>query len=269
VLAVPAAPFLLLQLSDLHIGAPAAEHDPRRRLRETVEAVLALPDRPHAAIVSGDLTDDGMPDSYAFVRGELERLGLPFYVLPGNHDKRAALREGFGLAGEGDEPIQYSADLGPLRLVALDTVLPGADRGRLDAERLEWLDADLAAAPEQPTVLAMHHPPLVTAIPPFDEICLSAGERAALAEVLSGHLQVLRIIAGHVHRTIVAELAGRAVLTVPSAYRQSRLDFSSPALALNDDPPGFAIHALRDGALASHIQPIAPAPGSAIRRLER
>ncbi|MBK5220358.1 MAG: hypothetical protein JJE35_11320 [Thermoleophilia bacterium] len=104
----------------------------------------------------------------------------------------AAERNGFGLAGDGDEPIQYAVDLGPLRLVAIDTVLPGADRGQLDAERLGWLAAELSAAPDQPTVLAMHHPPLLTAIPPFDEICLSAAERAALAEVLSGHPQVLR-----------------------------------------------------------------------------
>ncbi len=250
-------PFLLLQLSDLHIGAPAGARDPRQCLREAVDAAAALADRPDAVLVSGDLTDDGSPRSYEFVRGELERLGLPYFVLPGNHDERAALRSGFGLPGEGADPIQYSVDLGPLRLVALDTVRPGADRGQLDAERLGWLEAELGAAPEQPVVLAMHHPPLVTAIPPFDEICLDAAERAALAAVLDDHPQVRRIVAGHVHRPIAAELAGRAVVTAPSTHRQSRLDFSSPDLALNDDPPGFAIHVLADGQLASHIQPIA------------
>jgi Icc protein len=252
------SPFLLAQLSDFHVGAPPGEHDPRQCLREAVDAVLALPDRPDAVLASGDLSDDGSARSYAFVRAELERLGLPHFVIPGNHDERAALREAFGLAGQGADPIQYSADLGPLRLVAVDTVLPGADRGELDDLRLALLEAKLAAAPEQPTLLAMHHPPLHTGIPPFDEICLDAGARAALAAVLSRHPQVLRIVAGHVHRTIVGELAGRAVVTVPSTYRQARLDFTATDFGLNDDPPGFAVHALVDGQIASHIQPLDP-----------
>ncbi len=251
-----AAPFLLAQLSDFHVGAAAGEHDPGLCLREAVEAVLALPDRPDAVLASGDLSDDGSAASYAFVRAELERLGLPFFVIPGNHDERVALREGFGLAGQGAEPILYAAELGPLRLLALDTVLPGSDRGALDGGRLEWLEAELAAAPERATVLAMHHPPLHTGLPPFDGICLDGDQRAALAVVLAGHPQVLRIVAGHVHRTMVGELAGRAVVSVPSTFRQSRLDFTATEFGLNEDPPGFAIHSFDGGELTSHIQPI-------------
>jgi hypothetical protein len=59
-----------------------------------------------------------------------------------------------------------------------------------------------------------------------------------------------------VHRAIAAELAGRAVLTVPSTYVQARLDFNSVEIELVDDPPGFAVHALLDGELASHVQPV-------------
>ncbi len=250
------APFLLAQLSDFHIGAPSDEHDPRACLREAVDAVLALPNRPDAVLASGDLADDGSSASYGFVREELERLGLPFHVLAGNHDERGALREAFGLPGEGDDPIEYAVDLGPLRLVVLDTVLPGEDRGELDDMRLALLDAELAAAPEQATLLAMHHPPLHTGLPPFDEICLDAGERSALSAVLSRHPQVLRIVAGHVHRTMVGELTGRAVLVAPSTFRQSRLDFTATEFGLNDDPPGFAIHSFQDGVLTSHVQPI-------------
>lgn len=251
-----ATPFLLVQLSDFHIGAMGGDRDPRLCLREALDAVAALLDRPDALLASGDLSDDGAPASYAFVREELERLGLPYYVIPGNHDERGALREAFGLAGAGAEPIQYSADLGPLRLVALDTLLPGSDRGELDAERLAWLDTALGAAPEQPTLLAMHHPPLHTGIPPFDRICLDANERSALARALGSHPQVLRIVAGHLHRMLVGDLSGRAVLTVPSTYVQARLDFTATDFGLNDDPPGFAVHALANGHLASHIQPI-------------
>jgi hypothetical protein len=103
-------------------------------------------------------------------------------------------------------------------------------------------------------VIALHHPPLRTEIPTFERIGLAPESRAALAEVVGRHPQVVRLLAGHVHRTIVGELAGRAVLTVPSTYLQAALDFEAPKLEMRADPPGFALHTLRDGELSSHLQ---------------
>lgn len=255
-------PFLLLQLSDLHLGGNASEVDPVASVRAAVEAVLALPDRPDALVVSGDLSDDGSERSYKQVAELLEPLRLTIHALPGNHDDRAAMRRVFGLPGSGDEPINYSAELGPLRLVALDSTRPGEDRGELSGETLSWLDAELALEPARPAVLAMHHPPLVTALPPFDGICLSAAERAGLAAVLERHPQVRRVVCGHVHRTIAAELGGRAVLAIPSIHRQALLDFGADGFAFGEDPAGFALHAWTGAELASHVQPV-PAQRSA------
>jgi 3',5'-cyclic-AMP phosphodiesterase len=249
-------PFLLLQISDTHVGGSWEGVDPEACLRRAVEAILALPDRPDALLVSGDLTDNGAPAEYARVRELLEPLGLEPHVLPGNHDLRGPLREAFGLPGAGEEPVSHTVDLGPLRLVCLDTIVPGSDGGALDGGRLEWLDAALGGEPEQPTVLAMHHPPLRTKMPGFERIGLADEAREGLAEVLARHPQVLRIVAGHVHRSIVGDLAGRAVLTVPSTYLQAALDFADTGLTMRADPPGFAIHAFRDGTLASHLQRI-------------
>jgi 3',5'-cyclic-AMP phosphodiesterase len=249
-------PFLLLQISDTHVGASWEGVAPEACLRRAVEAILALPDRPDALLISGDLTDNGAPAEYARVRELLEPLGLEPHVLPGNHDLRGPLREAFGLPGEGEEPGSHAVDLGPLRLVCLDTIVPGSDGGALDGGRLEWLDAALAEAPGQPTVLALHHPPLRTEMPGFERIGLTDAGREGLGEVLDRHPQVLRIVAGHVHRSIVGELAGRAVLTVPSTYLQAALDFTDTGLTMRADPPGFAIHAFRDGTLASHLQRI-------------
>jgi hypothetical protein len=93
----------------------------------------------------------------------------------------------------------------------------------------------------------MHHPPLSTGVPVWDELGLPAADRSALAEVVERHRQVRRLVAGHVHRTITGELAGRAVLTVPSTYVQARLDFCSEEIELAAEPAGFAVHAVRDG----------------------
>jgi 3',5'-cyclic AMP phosphodiesterase CpdA len=249
--------FLLAQLSDPHIGAEWAEGDPVARLAAAVESIRALRPLPDAVLVSGDLVDNATDAEYEQVCELLAPLGAPLYVLPGNHDDRRALRRHFGVPGANGEPVQYAVDLGPLRLVALDTTRPGEDPGALDAERLAWLDAELATRPGVPTLVAMHHPPLSTGVPVWDELGLPAADRSALAEVVERHRQVRRLVAGHVHRTITGELAGRAVLTVPSTYVQARLDFCSEEIELAAEPAGFAVHAVRDGELISHIQPVA------------
>jgi Icc protein len=255
------APFLLAQISDPHIGAQWNDADPDEWLRRAVEAIQALPDRPDALLVSGDLTDNGAPGEYRRVRELLAPLDLVRHVLPGNHDLRGPLRKEFGLPGQGEEPVSHAADLGPLRLICLDSTIPGAEGGSLDGGRVEWLDSTLAEDAEKPTVVALHHPPLRTEIPTFERIGLAPESRDALADVIARHPQVKRIVAGHVHRAIVAELAGRAVVTVPSTYLQAALDFTAPKLLMCPDPPGFAIHALRDGSLATHLQRIGSTPG--------
>ena len=167
------APFLLLQISDTHLGAAWDDAEPEDCLRAAVEAILALPQRPDALLVSGDLTDSGAPAEYARVRELLAPLGLEPHVIPGNHDLRGPLREAFGLPGEGEEHASHVADLGPLRLVCLDSTVPGAEGGALDEGRIEWLDAALGEDRETPTVIAMHHPPLRTEIPTFERIGLA------------------------------------------------------------------------------------------------
>jgi 3',5'-cyclic-AMP phosphodiesterase len=249
-------PFALAQLSDPHIGAEWGGGDPGARLAAAVESIRSMRPEPDALLVSGDLTDDAEDAQYERVQELLAPLRAPTYVLPGNHDDRGALHRHFGVPGGDGAPVQYSADLGPLRLVVLDTTHPGEDPGELDADRLAWLDAELSAAPEAPTLLAMHHPPLLTGVPAWDAIGLPDADRRALGGVVARHPQVRRLVAGHVHRTMTGELAGRSVLTVPSTYVQARLELGSNELAFSDDPPGFAIHAVLDGELISHVQPV-------------
>jgi Icc protein len=251
-------PFLLVQLSDPHIGATWGIGDPMAGLSAAVESVRRLRDEPDAVLMSGDLADTASDAEYEFVRESLARLGAPVYVLPGNHDDRDALRRHFDVPGPLGTPVQYAVDLGPLRLVLLDSTRPGDDwgRGELDAARLTWLDAELAAAPERMTVLALHHPPVSTGIAAWDELGLPAADRRALGEVLQRHPQVRRVVAGHVHRAMAGDLAGRAVLAVPSTYVQTRLAFGSGEIECAAEPPGFAVHAVVDGQLASHVQTV-------------
>ncbi len=247
---------LLVQLSDSHLGAAWAGVDPAARLAEVLDEVRRLPDRPGAILMTGDLAENASDGEYELAVEMLSRLALPVYVLPGNHDNRGAMRRHFDLSGAAEAPVRYAVDLGPLRLVILDSTRPGEDRGELDADRLEWLEAELTLAPDQITLLAMHHPPCSTGSPTWDRIGLPSADRQALGEVLRRHPQVRRIAAGHVHQMIAAELAGCGILAIPSTYLQARLDLTSPEIEFVADPPGFAVHVVVNGELISRVRSV-------------
>lgn len=249
-------PFLLVQLSDPHVGADWGGGDSVAMLAAAVASAQALEPNPDAVLISGDLADHAADAEYEQVLELLAPLAAPLYVLPGNHDDRLALRRHFGAPGTDGQPVQYVADLGPLRLVVLDSKRVGGDSGELDADRLGWLESTLAAAPGMPTLLALHHPPLATGIPGFDKIGLAAADRQALGKVVEAHPQVRRIVAGHMHRTVSAGLGGRSVLAVPSTYVQAQLQFGAEEVQLSAEPSGFAVHAFVDGELVSHVQPV-------------
>jgi 3',5'-cyclic-AMP phosphodiesterase len=247
--------FVVAQLSDPHIGATWAAADPLPRFQACVAAVRQSTIRPDVLIVSGDLADHGHADEYEIVKKELASLDVPVHAVPGNHDDRRTLRHCFELPGDGEEPIAYVGDVGPLRLVMLDSTVPGADHGDVDRDQREWLDATLRHAPERPTILVMHHPPLRTGVPAFDSILLGDSSRLELARVLARHDQVLAVLSGHLHRSIAATVGGRTALTTPSTYVQGRLDLAATELRLADEePPAFAVHTLLDGCLTSHVQ---------------
>jgi 3',5'-cyclic-AMP phosphodiesterase len=251
-------PVLLAQLSDLHLGADWEGVDPRPRLERVIAAVRALRNPVDAVVVSGDLSDDGSDQSYEAARELLARFDVPVHVLPGNHDDRAGLRRAFGLPGAGADPVDYTAEVGALRLVVLDSSVPGQDPGAFDPGQLRWLDRELGREPNRPAILVLHHPPLPTGIPEWDEINLAVSEREALAAVVGRHPQLRVIAGGHLHRTAASALAGRPVLSVPSTYFQGRPDFQPRDFAneefVNCDPPGFALHVLRDGELSSQVE---------------
>ncbi|MGG2362249.1 phosphodiesterase, partial [Salmonella enterica] len=91
----------------------------------------------------------------------LARLAAPLLPIPGNHDARGAMRAAFAELSlfRDDRFLHFAVDLGPVRVIGLDSLEPGKVEGRLCPDRLAWLDARLAEAPGRPTLIALHHPP--------------------------------------------------------------------------------------------------------------
>lgn len=210
---------VIAQLSDTHIKD--GQHEPTERLRAAVAHLLRLPAPPDVVLISGDCTDTGSASEYAVLRETLQPLPMPVYAVPGNHDHRTQLRAVLGEQGTQHmaEFMQYVVeDAGPVRLIGLDTLLPGQDRGLLDENRLNWLNDRLVEAPERPTLLFMHHPPFPTGLRAYEQMNLAGA--AEFAELVSRHPQVERIVAGHVHTGITRRFAGTVAQTCPSTLHQ-------------------------------------------------
>jgi 3',5'-cyclic-AMP phosphodiesterase len=233
---------MLVQLSDPHMRLGPDDEGAGAALEAAVAAVLEIDPAPDAVIVTGDLANTPTEAEYERVRRLLEPLPMPVHVLPGNHDDRALM------GGE----TQYVTEVGHLRLVVCDSTIPGRIEGRLD---LDWLAEQIA--PEQPTIVAMHHPPIVTGVPALDDYTLPPQVRSALGQLLRRHPHVERVIAGHFHRAAFGSVGGCPVVACPSVNLQAKLAFGSDEFITVREPPAYAIHAQVDGTLVSHLQPVA------------
>lgn len=260
---------IIAHLTDLHVrprGLPAYRVVETNTLTERAfRTVAAMRPAPDAVILSGDLTDCGLAEEYD-VLADLIRthLPMPVYAIPGNHDRRDAMRAGLGhLPGVVEHPdfIQYTVEDFPVRLVMLDSVIPGYGHGELCAARLSYLEETLAREPAKPTVVVIHHPPIAAGIRHMDEINLRNAD--AFGAIIARNPQVERVLCGHYHRPIVARFAGTIAQAIPSVAHQVSFDLSeaSPSVFVME-PPAFAVHCWNEQTgLVSHGVKVESYPG--------
>lgn len=259
----------LVQLTDLHVrpeGMAANRVAETNMLTErALRTVHNLQVQADAVIISGDLTEFGLAAEYRLLADMLRRwIRPPVYLVPGNHDRRDVMRAELGHfwgVTQHSEYVQYVVDTLPVRLVLLDTLVPGEAHGELSPQQLAWLDATLGDRPDRPTIVVMHHPPFVCGIRHMDQINLrNASEFVA---VIALHKQVQRILCGHHHRPITAAVAHTIASIAPSVAHQVELDLHSPGPGFwNLEPPAFQIHAWLDGqGIVSHTAYVEHFPG--------
>ena len=252
---------LIAQITDMHItavGAPTLKHaDTAGNLARTVETINAFAPRPDLVIATGDLVNDGHQDSVEHLRTLLAPLAMPVLLVPGNHDDRAALRAVFPEAGylPDDGMLNYVIDDYSLRIIVLDTIVPGEPGGLMDEARLDWLRDRLAEAPGRPTLIAMHHPPFDSGIRIMDGMNCKGGD--AMADIVATHSNVVRVICGHVHRSIQRAWAGTIATISPATSLQLNLELDPDSdLGWRAEPPAFMLHDWREedgGRMISHV----------------
>lgn len=215
---------LIVQISDIHL-VPTGEFKPGVAPLLNLDAALRrLRDaglRPDAVLLTGDLTDGGDAASYAALRTAVEDFagatGAAIVALAGNHDARPALRSHLLGLDPTDEPLYHVTSVRGLRLVALDSSIPGEIHGALDEHQLLALREELATPSPAGTLVAIHHPPIPSPLPTMNEFGLRQPER--LAEAIEGS-DVLMVVAGHDHHASCGFLAGIPVWVGPSTAYQ-------------------------------------------------
>lgn len=262
-------PALIAQITDIHVGfAPddgsGAEELNLTRLRAVLARLAQGPNRPNLLVLSGDITDHGDVASFAKAAALVAEVGCPVLPLVGNHDSRAGLLGAFPQMRAADGGFLHyivDAPLG-LRIICLDTLEEGRHGGAFCEARAGWLAARLAEAPHAPTLIFMHHPPVVTGIDWMDPAPNEAWI-ARLAAVLEGQDQVLAVHCGHLHRAVSTRFAGIPLGVTPSVAPLVGMDLSAIDPATPDaralittEPPAYALHRWDGQSLVTHYEPV-------------
>jgi 3',5'-cyclic AMP phosphodiesterase CpdA len=210
---VPPPTHVIAHVSDTHLLAGEARQygviDTVERFGAALERLGRIDPPPQALVFTGDLADLGEPEAYrqlrAMVEPLAERIGAQIVWCMGNHDARTAYsRELFG--AESEEPQDRLYDVAGLRIVSLDTTVPGWHHGELSDVQLDWLREALSRPAEHGTILALHHPPIPSPMVPAAEI-IELLDTPRLAEVVRD-TDVRAILGGHYHFTSHSTFAG-------------------------------------------------------------
>ncbi|MDL5154367.1 metallophosphoesterase [Actinomycetospora termitidis] len=235
-------------LSDLHLDP--ARPDTSERARRVLDHVRALDPAPDLVLVTGDVADHGTDEEYAEAAALFA--GLDVHVVPGNHDRRPAMRAMLGLPAS-EEAITTTLEVGSTTVVLADSHVPGHDHGELAAESRAAIEE--AAERPGPLVVALHHPPMVIGSGLLDPIRLLDAE--PLLAPLRRRADAAIVLCGHAHTPVATTIDGVAVRIAPGVVSTLRLDREPDAGVVDRTaPPGLALHELEEatGRLTTHVR---------------
>jgi Icc protein len=259
----PAPERVLLHVSDTHLRAAGSRLfdlvDAREQLARALAVIETSGPATDAVVFTGDLADLGEGDAYADLRDLVEpfaaRLGARVFWVMGNHDDRGEFRRRLLDESPADEPepVDRVDELDGLRLITLDTSVPGFHHGELNEAQLEWLAGVLAVPAPLGTILAMHHPPVPSVLPLASSVELR--DQSRLARVLRG-TDVRAIIAGHLHYSTFATFAGIPVSVASSTCYAQDLTVPAGGTRPQDGAQAFNIVHVYDDTVVHSVVPI-------------
>jgi Icc protein len=258
----PAPERILLHISDTHLRAASTPRlfdalDGAAQLTRALDVIEESGVRPDAVVFTGDLVDLGERGAYADLRALVEpfaeRIGARVLWVMGNHDDRAAFRAELLDEASDRRPVDRVDELDGLRVVTLDTSVPGHHYGELRDEQLAWLREVLATPAPLGTIVAMHHPPVPAVLPLAARVELR--DQSRLAAVLRG-TDVRAIIAGHLHYSTFATFAGIPVSVASSTCYAQDLTVPVGGTRPQDGAQAFNLVHVYDDTVVHSVVPV-------------
>src|SRR5713101_9631528 len=161
---------IIAQISDSHIALDSPDADQRIRDFElTIADINALDPAPDVIVHTGDIVHNGRQEEYAQAVATLAKARAPVFVLAGNKDNRTNLGEAFsafGYVGPDSDFIDYAIDDYSVRLIALDTLSSGSNKGDFCPERVRRLIDLIDSETTKPIAVFTHHPPFEVTVGP-------------------------------------------------------------------------------------------------------
>lgn len=257
----------MAHVSDTHLLAGGALQfgaiDTAANAQAALDRLTRLDPAPDAIVVTGDLADRGEPAAYQELRALVDPLardlGAEIVWVMGNHDERRAYAaELFGREVGVDDPQDAVYDLDGLRVISLDTTVPGYHHGELRDAQLTWLAEVLATPAQHGTLLALHHPPIPVPMVPAAAI-IELLEQDRLAAVLEGS-DVISILGGHFHFSSHSTFAGIPVsVAAATCYLEDPAPLGRFTSAIDAHQSVNVVHVYADRVVHTTV-PVAAAP---------
>lgn len=210
---------IIAQISDTHIARSAPDADRRAAdLARTIADINALEPAADAIIHTGDLVHGGRLEDYALAAALLAKAHAPVYVAAGNRDDRENLRRAFARSpwlASGSGFLDYAIEELPVRLIAVDTVSSGSNKGDFSRERVRRLIELIDAETTRAIAVFMHHPPIVVPVGPDPINFVTPQAMASLQSALRHSGRVAAVFCGHVHRSTGGRIGKIPVIVAP------------------------------------------------------
>ncbi len=215
-----------VHFGDLHMTKAGEQN--QLDLAEIVNEVnRAFADSVSFVFLPGDVADDGSREAYAVVRGELDRLKVPWCAIVGDHDVHEKSFANFLEAMS--ERTHYAFVVGGVRFVAMNAFdVPDPGAFVVSDEQLTWVKRELQTAADlgQSSVLLLHCYP--------SDLKVGGGE---MGEVIR-NFGVRLIDMGHTHYNEIAN-DGRALYSATRSTGQ-----------IEEGPVGYSVTNI-DGGVVS------------------